>query len=313
MKQQHFEALYDDQWKRFEKVLNEKHPDQAFAKQFRTVCHHYALAKKRRYSAYLIDRLNQLVVSGHQKLYTNTSQSPHLAINFFLTDFPRMLRRNHKYVLASTLLFLVPGMVAFLGCFFGDNFVYSLMPIDNVKSMEAMYDPSTQGDIGNRTSESDVYMFGFYIKNNISIAFRTFAGGILFGLGSIFFLVFNGLMIGGVAGHLTQLSYTSTFYPFVIGHGAFELTAIVFSGAAGLKIGFALIAPGVYSRLDALQNAAKQSAVIMIGSTVMLVIAAFIEAFWSSSQSLGENLRYIVGGFFWLLVFLYCFYAGKQK
>ncbi len=134
-------------------------------------------------------------------------------------------------------------------------------------------------------------MFGFYIMNNIGIAFQTFASGVLLGLGSLFFLLFNGLMIGSVAGHLTQIGYVQTFWPFVIGHGAFELTAITFAGAAGLKLGWALLAPGRLTRGEALRLAARRSVQLIAGVIVLLLLAAFTEACWSSishSRAAGE-------------------------
>jgi uncharacterized membrane protein SpoIIM required for sporulation len=154
-------------------------------------------------------------------------------------------------------------------------------------------------------------MFGFYIKHNIGIAFQTFAGGLVFGLGAIFYLVFNGLLLGGVTGHVAQIGYGDTFFPFVIGHGAFELTAIVYSGAAGLRIGFALIAPGQYRRMDALKLATKDAVIIVYGAVVMLLIAAFLEAFWCSSSSLTPFIKYCVGAVFWLFVIGYSCLMGR--
>ena len=103
-----------------------------------------------------------------------------------------------------------------------------------------------------RSAETDFVMFGYYIANNIGIGFRTFAGGILFGIGTLFLLVYNGLVIGGVAGHLTAIGYRDTFWSFVSAHGAFELTAIAVCGAAGLRLARAVLAPSQYSRARAL-------------------------------------------------------------
>ena len=109
--------------------------------------------------------------------------------------------------------------------------------------MEAMYDPSNRR-IGMRDADDNVAMFAFYIWNNVKIGFQTFAGGLAFGLGSIFFLVFNGVTIGAVAAHVTNVGFGATFWSFVSGHSAMELTAIALSGAAGLRLGGAVIAPG---------------------------------------------------------------------
>jgi uncharacterized membrane protein SpoIIM required for sporulation len=148
-------------------------------------------------------------------------------------------------------------------------------------------------------------MFGFYIQNNISIAFRCFAGGLLLGIGTLFVLLFNGMFMGGIAGHLTRLDYVDTFYPFVVGHGAFELTAIVFSGAAGLRLGYAILNPGQLSRLDGLRQAGREVVPMLYGIVLMLIIAALLEAFWSSSSSLSIAIKYSVGALLWSLVLLY--------
>jgi uncharacterized membrane protein SpoIIM required for sporulation len=154
-------------------------------------------------------------------------------------------------------------------------------------------------------------MFGYYIMNNIGIAFQTFASGLLFGLGSLFFLLFNGLMIGAVAGHLTQIGYGETFWSFVVGHGAFELTAIALAGAAGLKIGWALLVPGRLPRAEALRIAAGSSVRLVGGVIVFLLLAAFIEAYWSSMALASPTLKYAVGAALWLLVLAYLLLAGR--
>jgi len=102
-------------------------------------------------------------------------------------------------------------------------------------------------------------MFAYYINNNVGIGFRMYAGGILFGIGSVFFGVYNGIVIGAVAGHLTGIGYGETFWSFVPGHSAPELLGIVISGAAGLMLGRALVKPGQRSRLIALKEEAQAS------------------------------------------------------
>lgn len=313
MKQQAFEQQYGPLWDAVEFTLAEKNGlQQEFPRQFRDLCHHLALAKHRRYSPQLVDRLNDLVIQAHHRFYQHNRRFNYQWIDFLVFSFPQAIRRNAAYVGVALGLFVIPLLVMGIGCFANDELIYSVSASEQVRSYEAMYDPENRKIGRERDAETDLAMFGFYIKNNIGVSFRTFAGGILFGLGSIFFLVFNGLAIGSVAGHLTQLQYTSTFYPFVVGHGAFELTAIVFSGAAGLKLGHALVAPGPLTRLDALRNAGRDAMSIIYGSTLMLVIAAFLEAFWSSSTTIGPPVKYAVGGVLWLLVLIYFLFVGRK-
>src|SRR5690606_3247994 len=103
-----------------------------------------------------------------------------------------------------------------------------------------------------------------------------------------------------------------TFFTFVIGHGSFELTAIVIAGAAGLKLGYNLLNPGNRSRLDALKQAGKVAIRLIYGVIIMLVIAAFIEAFWSSNNILLPWQKYLAGTALWLVVIAYLTLSGRD-
>jgi uncharacterized membrane protein SpoIIM required for sporulation len=180
--------------------------------------------------------------------------------------------------------------------------------------MEAMYDPQNKavGRDASRASETDFQMFGFYIMNNISIGFRTFASGLLLGIGTLVILFYNGVTIGAVAGHLTQMGFGETFWPFVSGHSAFELTAIVICGCAGLVLASAIFSPGLMTRSEALVRAGRESIVLVLGAAMMLLIAAFIEAFWSSSVSIAPSVKYTVAALLWMLVIGFLTFSGRR-
>jgi uncharacterized membrane protein SpoIIM required for sporulation len=164
-----------------------------------------------------------------------------------------------------------------------------------------------------RDSEDDVAMFGFYIFNNIRIGFQTFAGGLAFGLGAVFYLLFNGVHIGTVTGYLIYAGLARNFFSFVAGHGAFELTAIVLCGAAGLRLGWGLISPGQLRRVDALRAAAVQAVPLVAGAALMLVVAAGIEAFWSPRTEIPAAVKYAVGAALWGLVLAYFLIMGGRR
>jgi uncharacterized membrane protein SpoIIM required for sporulation len=164
-----------------------------------------------------------------------------------------------------------------------------------------------------RGADSDFQMLGFYIMNNIGIAFRTFAGGLFAGIGALAVLVFNGLYAGAIAGHLTSRGLGGNFYSFVITHGAFELTAIVLSGAAGLAIGHALLAPGRNTRAGALRDAATRVVPVLYGVFALLVVAAVVEAFWSSARWVPSEVKYGVGAVCWLLVIGWLAWQGRAE
>jgi uncharacterized membrane protein SpoIIM required for sporulation len=175
-----------------------------------------------------------------------------------------------------------------------------------------MYSPAAASIGRVRTASTDWIMFGFYIRNNIGVSFQCFAGGLFAGLGTLFFLAYNGAFAGALAGFLTDRGLSSTFYSFVATHSAFELTAIVLSGAAGLRIGHSLLAPGRLRRRPALVRAAQDTAVLLYGVVSMLVIAAFVEAFWSSARWLPPAVKYTVAAICWTAVILYFTRQGRR-
>jgi uncharacterized membrane protein SpoIIM required for sporulation len=320
MKQTTFEQHHQAQWQTLQKWLDaldkQKTIDASqvtdFPRLYRQVCTHLALARDRHYTPYLVERLNLLVLRGHQHFYQHPGRFGVKLVNFIVLDFPAWVRTEYLTVLLSTLLLVGPLLAIFIGIQFNPDLIYHVMDTEEVKEIEKMYHPLAEHLGRNRQADSDFFMFGFYIHHNITIAFQTFAGGVLFGLGTLFFLIFNGLIIGAVAGHLTHLGYNLPFYTFVIGHSALELTAIVLAGAAGLKLGMALLAPGRFTRLQSLRHAASNSIHLVYGVIGMLLLAAFVEAFWSSNTATAPLLKYTVGGLLWFLVINYFLRVGRH-
>ncbi|MDB6444343.1 stage II sporulation protein M [Pseudomonas sp. 21TX0197] len=319
MKQSLFENRHQQEWEQLSRLLDQLERSRnvpqsnEFPHAYRRLCQHLALAQARGYSSLLVDTLQQLALRGHQQLYRDRGRPSGLTA-FILVGFPRLVREQWRFVLAACVMFL--GSLAGIGLlvYLFPELVYSVMGAEEVSQIRSMYDPAA-GHLGRsveRAASEDWVMFGYYIMHNIGIAFQTFASGMMFGLGSAFFLFFNGLTIGAVAGHLTQIGSGGTFWSFVIGHGAFELTAITLAGAAGLQLGWALIAPGRLTRGEALRLAARKSVSMIAGVILLLLIAAFIEAYWSSS-AVTPATKYTVGALLWLLVLSYLLLAGRVR
>ncbi len=284
-----------------------------FPSAYRQLCHHLALAQSRMYSPLLIERLNQLVIRGHHHLYATRMHFWHRAVDFFLRDFPRLVRQEWKVMALASFLFFGSFFAMVIAIQVEPDLVYTVIPGQQVAEMEDMYDPEQSSRLGRiREADSDVMMFGFYIRNNTGIGFQVFAGGLLYGLGSLFFLLYNGLVIGAVAGHLTQVGYIETFWGFVAGHSAFELTAIALSGAAGFKLAEALLMPGRKSRRLALLDNSKIAIRIIYGSATLFIMAAFVEAFWSSLATVPAAVKYATGIVLWVLVIGYFTRVGRS-
>lgn len=322
MKQDAFEAAASPIWTDYRAMLDAlENPRQrrahvptlsSFPQLHRRLCSDYALARSRRYSPGLIAELEGLVRRGHRQLYRRGSAPLRATLDFMARQFPRTLRRHSKVFWIAAALFFLPMIGMGIAVHQDADLVYSLLDAEQVAELESLYDPArhTPGRGSERQADTDVAMFGFYVMNNVGIGFRTFAGGLILGLGSLVILLVNGLSIGAVAGHLTRLDYGATFWPFVSGHGPYELTAIAICGAAGLLLGQALLAPGQRTRLAALRANARDAVILVGGAAVLLVFAAVIEAFWSAGPA-PAGLKYGVGVLGWVLVGVYLALAGR--
>lgn len=323
MKQQLFEDRYAPEWEAFERWL-ENHgrkkngkpaaewSESELPQRYRRLCQQLALARDRRYGTHVVERLHRLASEIHQVLYGARGDQRSRWRTYVNGGFARVVRREWRVVLASALLFLVPftGMIV-LAMSAPEAAFYVLAP-EQIAQFEEMYGQSAE-QLGRRGADTDFSMFGFYIFNNVKIAFQMFAGGLALGIGTLFYLLFNGVTLGAAAGYVTAAGHGEAFFSFVAGHSALELTGLVLAGGAGLKLGCALAAPGRLTRRQALVAAGRGAAGIMYGAAAMLFAAAFVEAFWSPRTTFAPLVKYGVGVAAWLLVLAYFTFAGRGR
>ncbi len=288
-------------------------PLESLPRAFRALCQDLSLARDRRYSEPLLDELRGRVLAAHRRIYGARRPAGQRGSRFIPHGLPNLVRREAGLALAAALLFLLPLFATLIALQYHPNGVYFLLSPETVGQIEDMYSPDRDVAGRPRGDTDDVMMLAHYIANNVQIDFQCFAAGVAFGLGSVFFLVYNGLVIGAVAGHLTQLGYIETFWGFVAGHSAPELSGVVLSGMAGLKIGLALIAPGRLSRAEAVKRAARPAVHLLYGAAGLTLGAAFVEAFWSPLRTVPVAVKYSVGIGFWILLLAYFTLAGRER
>jgi uncharacterized membrane protein SpoIIM required for sporulation len=315
-----FQELYEQDWAELELIL-ERHAAAPSARSisgahftalYRRACGHLAIARSRSYPAHLVDRLEHLTEQCHQLIYTQRELGFAWLARLVMKDFPAAVRANAGYVAVAAALFLLPALVLGGLVYARPELILSVVSAETASEFDGMYSSSAESIGRFRTSDTDWAMFGNYIRHNISVAFQCFAGGLFAGIGSIFFLAFNGAFGGAIAGYLTERGLGHTFYSFIVTHAAFEITAIILAGAAGLRIGHSLLAPGRQTRVRALISASRESIVLVYGLTAMLVIAAAIEAFWSSARWLPASVKYGVAAMCWTAVAAYFTLQGRR-
>jgi len=275
---------------------------------YRDICSDVMSARSQGAGPDVTAHLDALAARAHNHLYEARPHRIGLARQLLVRDFPRALRKNLGFFLASLGLFGLPMLIGTLGALHSRDFAMAVLPNEMLEQMAESY---REGFNSGRDADADAAMAGFYVYNNVGIAFRCFATGVLFGLGSIFFLVYNGLVIGTVLGHVTASGAGLNILAFVSGHSAFELTAIVISGGAGLQMGYALISTRGKTRLGSLRAQAKDLVALIAGAAAMLLIAAAIEGFWSPS-AVPMQVKWGVGAANVLGVATFLAFAGRS-
>lgn len=280
-------------------------------RRFREACADLSLARHRMYRGGMIERLNGLVIRGYKLLYRSRSSGCEAVLRFAAVDFPRLVRAEWRLFWLCNALFWLPffGMLWSVG---GDmDWALSVLGPEGMADMEMMYGGREQ-QISHLREEfgSNFMMFAHYIANNVGIDFQIFAGGVLATLGTIFFLIYNGVYIGAAAGYATHACDAASFWTFVSGHSSYELLGMAVAGMAGMRLGLGVLKPGRLSRADAIAASAKRSLPLLYGAAAMTFLAAVVEGFWSA-RDVGAGVKYGVGIAGWVLHAVYFLFAGR--
>jgi uncharacterized membrane protein SpoIIM required for sporulation len=303
-----FETLNEPRWKELEILIGRSERDidpERFLSLYRTCCEHLALAEGRGFPAHVIERLSIVTGRAHQIVYRQSDFGVARILRTLIDTFPAMVRAHRGYMLAAAFLLMIPALALGIATYIRPELVLSVVDSRTAADFDRMYSPSAESIGRLRDVGSNWAMFGFYIMNNIGIAFQCYVTGVMFGLGSLFYLIANGAFGGAVAGFVSARGHGATFFTFIATHSAFELTAIVICGGAGLRIGRSVLLPGRSPRLLSLQNAARDTSPIVFGAAVMLILAAAMEAFWSSAAWVSPAAKLACAAVCWILVLLF--------
>ena len=251
--------------------------------------------------------LRQLVGRAHAVVYRRTTSDWGGIVTYFLVTFPRAFRAAAGYTALAFALFALPCLVAFLATQVDPLAGRIILPasplVDQIEHGQSWLDV----DEARRSMMASLIM-----TNNIQVAFLAFAGGAFLGLGSVYVLVYNGLILGAVLGLASAHGLGPTVGSFVVVHGEIELTVVFIAGGAGLRLGHALLAPGLLPRSIALARNARQAIVLVIGCVPMLAIAGLLEGFVSPSE-LPSADKVVIGFVATVTLYTYLLAAGRSQ
>lgn len=257
-----------------------------FAARYREVAADLARARTYRAPGAVLTRLERLVAAGHNTLYRDDRRTGRQLWRFVTRECPAGVIEARRTVLFAFLIFALPAAAGFLLLKERPALAQELLPA-TILDRAAAGQARQQAGHGYFEAETEdrPMMASAIMTNNIQVAFFSFAGGILAGVGSLILLGYNGLVLGAISGHFANMGLLGYLWTFVIGHGVLELFAIWVAGAAGFLLGRALLAPGDLTRGEALVLKGRL-AMRMIGTViVLLVVAGLIEGFISAGTA----------------------------
>lgn len=228
-----------------------------------------------------IEYLNGLVARGHSIVYVPPISGWHRITGFFTGEFARLILQNRAPLAAAALVFLSCAAAGYLTARYAPTMADSIFP--RVIG-EQVYQRFQDNTWFNDPLSARPLISSAIFTNNLRVAAMAFAFGITLGLGTIYVLATNGLMLGSVAAHFALRGHALDFWATVLPHGVIELSAICLAGGAGLLLAKGFLLPGDYRRLDSLAAAARKSARLVMGVAVLLLIAGLIEGFYSTAR-----------------------------
>jgi len=254
--------------------------------------------------------LNQLVARAHAVLYRSDPLSIRRLWHFVTTGFPSLYRETSPFIITAAVLFIIPAVVAGVATALEPASAHWMLPpevqglIPLIERQELWVDIPVQ---------ERPYASAFIMQNNIQVSFLAFGGGVLAGLYTVWIMVVNGLIIGGVTGLTVHYGVGFELWTFVIGHGVLELSEAFIAGGSGLMLGWAVLQPGLLRRRDALAAAANKAVRLIFGSVPLLVIAGTIEGFISPAESIPWWVKWGLGIGSGILLYTYLVFAGRGK
>ncbi|MCI0394208.1 MAG: stage II sporulation protein M [Chloroflexi bacterium] len=276
---------------------------------YRAATSDLALAQRDFPSHRITTYLNQLVGRAHAVIYRGEPMAGNRLWRFVSSGFPRIYRQTWPFILAAALLMILPAVVAGLATAWQPEAAVWLLPAEVQNLIPQIEEQELWTNI---PIDERPYASAFIMTKNIRVAFLAFGSGALAGVLTVWIMIFNGLLLGGLTGLTAHYGVGFELWTFVIGHGVVELSVIFMAGGAGLSLGWAILRPGLLRRRDALALAARHSVRLIMGCVPLLVLAGTIEGFISPAEGIPWPVKWSIGIGSGLLLYSYLFLAGRE-
>jgi len=275
---------------------------------YRRTASDLAIARAESRDPRLVNYLNSLVIRAHGRIYRADAQGGKKIRLFFTRELPQTFRRTWRYTLLAFLVFTTFGVLSYVATHYDPEF--SELVGVNPAFRETFIETKTPW--WEDLNESNQEGASFIMTNNILVTIYTFAFGALCGIGTLFYLAFNGANIASVLALTYRAGFGNDLVTFMVAHGVVELSCIFIAGGAGLLIGSAILMPGDLTRADALRTRGMEAVRLMIGVALLLVVAGIIEGFVSPAP-IDPRIKYSVAAITGVALYAYLLFVGHDS
>ena len=275
---------------------------------YRRTASDLAIARAESRDPRLVNYLNSLVIRAHGRIYRADAQGGKRIRLFFTRELPQTFRRTWRYTFVSFAVFMIFAIFGFVGTRYDPEFseLVGVSPTFREINIE------TKTPWWESLNESNQEGASMIMTHNIQVTIYTFAFGALCGIGTLFFLAYNGANIASVLALTYRAGFGNDLVTFMVGHGVVELSCIFISGGAGLLIGSAMIMPGNLTRADALKTRGMEAVRLMIGVAMLLAVAGTIEGFISPAP-IDPRIKYSAGAITGVAMYSYLLLVGHDS
>ena len=273
---------------------------------YRQTASDLAIAREDITSSQLAAYLNSLLGRAHNLIYMGNKPKVAGIVRFYSETYPRIFRELWPQTLLAFAIFAVTGLAAFILTMRDPTFAHRLLGTHMMETIEKR-EMWTHSIVTIKPLAASSIM-----TNNLSVAFATFASGITGGVGTVWMMVLNGLLIGVIGAATLQAGMAGQLWTFVVPHGVLELPAIFIAGGAGFEIARGMLFPGLLPRRESLARAGGRAAQLLLGTIPMLIVAGAIEGFLSPSET-AAPLKFLFGAVMFAALVTYLMRAPQVR
>jgi uncharacterized membrane protein SpoIIM required for sporulation len=274
---------------------------------YRRTASDLAIARAESRDPRLVNYLNSLVIRAHGRIYRADAQGGKKIRRYFTHELPQTFRRTWRYTFVAFGVFFIFAVLSFVGTKYDPEFS-ELVGVN--PAFRELYIETKTHWWESLNKQNQIGASGI-MTNNIQVTIYTFAFGALAGIGTLFYMAFNGANIASVLALTYKAGFGNDLVTFMVAHGVIELSCIFIAGGAGLLIGSAMLMPGDLTRGDALRTRGMEAVRLMLGVALLLVVAGIIEGFISPAP-IDARIKYSIAAITGLALYSYLLFVGHE-